>query len=141
MAQSDSGELENVVRSAAAADGIDSAAIFVVAPGSPDLQFAAAEGVEGPALERLITAVQDPAHPINRTLTDDGPTFDVRPINPGGPALRSHLPIVAMQDGRRAVVGVLAVAHDGALATDVRQSLERLAESAAESIDRARAAG
>ena len=141
MAQSDSGELQDVVRSAVAADGIESAAIFVVTPGSPDLQFAAAAGVEGVALERLIAAVRDPAHPISRAITDDGPTFDVRPMNPGGPALRSHLPLVAMHDGRRAVVGVLAVAHDAPLTIGLRQSLERLAVSAAASIDQAQVAG
>ena len=92
-------DLDEVVRSAVGVDGIESEAVFVVAPGSPELQLGAA------------AAVADPAHPIRRSMADDGPTFDVRPMNPGGPALRSHLPLLVEHDGRSDAVGVLALAH------------------------------
>jgi len=62
---------------------------------------------------------------------DDAATFDVQPTAPGGPALRSHLPLVARDDGRRSVVGVLAVAHQHRLDPDSRRVLERLADTAA----------
>ncbi len=132
MAKRRDGEFREVVRSAVAEDGIESAVIYVVGPGSPVLQLGAAAGVAGPALDGLTAAVQNPAHPINRAMTDDGPTFDVRPTAPGGPALRSHLPLVGVVDRRRAVVGVLAVAHDRSLTPDQRETLVRLAEAAAE---------
>ena len=91
----------------------------------------AAAGIEGQALEGLKAAVSNPAHPIAKALTDDGPTFDVRPMAPGGPALRSHLPLVLVRDGRPDVVGVLAVAHDVSLGSEARRQLSALAVAAA----------
>jgi signal transduction protein with GAF and PtsI domain len=126
--------VQELVRSAVGADGIESAALFVVDPVSSALELMAAAGIEGPARDGLVAAVRNPAHPINRSLADDGPTFDVTPMNPGGPALRSHLPLFAVADGRRTAVGVLAVAHDRSLDPAARQRLERLAEAAAQSI-------
>ena len=45
--------------------------------------------------------VRDPAHPIARTLVDGFATFDVKPMAPGGPALRSHLPLFGQGGERR----------------------------------------
>lgn len=123
-------DLDEVARSALAIDGIESAVIFVVRPGSHDLELAAAAGIEGSALVGLTAAVRNPAHPIAKALTDEGPTFDVQPMNPGGPALRSHLPIAELRDGRRTVVGVLALAHDQSLNADARRRLEDLVAGA-----------
>jgi GAF domain-containing protein len=131
MARSDDAALQAIVQSAVADAGVESAALFLVAPGADDLEVVAAAGIEGPARDGLIAAVRNPAHPINRAMTDDGPTFDVRPMNPGGPALRSHLPVVGLRNGRHSVVGVLAVAHEDALSTDQQELLKRLAEVAA----------
>jgi signal transduction protein with GAF and PtsI domain len=131
MARSADAAFQEVVRSAVANPVVESAALFLVTPGSDDLELVAAAGIEGPARDGLIAAVRNPAHPITRAMTDDGPTFDVRPMNPGGPALRSHLPVVALRDGRPAVVGVLAVAHAEALSAGQREQLTRLAEDAA----------
>ncbi len=116
--------LDEVARAAQAVDGIESAVIFVAQPGSSDLDLAGAAGIEGPPLDGLVAAVRNPAHPIASALHDTRPTFDVRPMNPGGPALRSHLPL----GGR----GVLAVAHEGSLSAERRLALEELAASAAE---------
>jgi hypothetical protein len=115
-------DLQDLVRAALEIDGIESAAIFVADPGSGDLHLGAAAGIEGPPLDGLVAAVRNPAHPIARAMTDADPTFNVRPMNPGGPALRSHLPLGDL--------GVLAVAHEASLSQDARGRLTRLAASA-----------
>ena len=120
-------QLTAVVQEAAAVEDIESAAIFVVAPGTGSLQLVAAAGIEGPALDGLVAAVQDPAHPVARALDDDGPTFDVYPMNPGGPRLRSHLPF---RNDSGEPAGVLAVAHDISLQDPQRRLLILLAERA-----------
>jgi hypothetical protein len=120
-------QLTAVVQEAVAVEDIESAAIFVVAPGTGSLQLVAATGIEGPALDGLVAAVQDPAHPVARALDDDGPTFDVYPVNPGGPRLRSHLPF---RNDNGDPAGVLAVAHDISLQDPQRQLLLLLAERA-----------
>src|ERR1700704_475832 len=121
MTQIDEANLDEIARSAIAIDGIASAAIFVLRPGSPDLELAGAAGIEGPPLAGLIAAVRNPEHPIKRSLADDAPPFNVQPMAPGGPALRSHLPLLAQRDGRRVAVGVLAVAHEERLTTDAER--------------------
>jgi len=123
--------LAAVVRSAVKDLGVGSAAVFVVAPGSKDLVLGGAEGIEGPPLERLAQAVRDPAHPIARTLVAATPSFDVTPTAPGGPALRSHVPILVDADGGVLAVGVLAVAHDARMPPASRQALVDLAARAA----------
>ena len=120
-------ELDDVAQAAIGIADIESAAIFVASPGSSALALAAAAGIEGPPLDGLLAAVQDPRHPVARALTDDAPTFDVRPMNPGGPALRGHLPL----GGR----GVLAVAYNVPLDAEARASLMALAASATSRLD------
>jgi hypothetical protein len=114
--------MDDVARAALSLPGIESAAIFV--KNGLTLDLAATAGVEGAALSGLVAAVQQAEHPIAKALTDPAATFDVQPMNPGGPALRSHLPF---GDGS----GVLAVAHDAVLSPDVKRSLEGLAHAAA----------
>jgi hypothetical protein len=111
-----------------------SAVIFVVAPGSIELELAAAAGVEGPPLDGLVAAVRNPAHPVTRTLSDPGPSFDVRPMAPGGPALRSHLPLRSGSDAGATATGVLAIAHETPMSEANRQALEALAGRAATAI-------
>jgi hypothetical protein len=115
-------ELAEVAEAALAVGDVASAAIFTQAPGSIALELAAAAGIEGPPLDALVAAVQNPMHPIALAMHDAGPTFDVRPMNPGGPALRSHLPLGGL--------GVLAVAHEASLGAEDRVSLEELAAAA-----------
>jgi hypothetical protein len=117
-------DLDSIVQAALGIDGIESAAIFVPRQGGLGLDLVAAAGIEGPPLDGLVAAVQDRSHPVARAVSDPGSTFDVRPMNPGGPALRSHLPLGGL--------GVLAVAHDPSLGPEARSELERLAASAAE---------
>jgi hypothetical protein len=110
---------------------IGSAAIFVARPDSAERELGGVARIDGPALDGLRAAVRNPDHPIRRSMLDDGPTFDVRPMNPGGPALRSHLPLLATGEGRQTAIGVLAVAHDRPLDTATRDALEALAARAA----------
>jgi hypothetical protein len=119
-------QLTAVVQEAIAVEDIESAAIFVVS-GAGTLQLVAAAGIEGAPLDALKDAVLDPAHPVTRALDDDGPTFDVYPMNPGGPRLRSHLPF---RNDNGEPAGVLALAHDIALQDPQRQLLILLAERA-----------
>lgn len=135
MARQTYAELERIVQKAIGQGGIESAVIFAVGRGSSELQLAAAAGIEGPALERLAAAVRNPAHPIRRTVSDDTPAFDVRPTAPGGPALRSHLPLVTRREGRARVAGVLAVTHQHGLDPGTRRVLEELADDAAALLD------
>lgn len=121
-------QLDWVAQEAVMVPGIESAAIFVALPGTDTLRLVAAAGIDGPALENLVAAVQDPTHPVARALGDDGPTFDVYPVNPGGPALRSHLPFGGDSGAK---VGVLAVAHDISLDDVQRRQLMLLTERAA----------
>ena len=126
--------LDEVVHAAVLVDGIQSAALFVVAPLSSSLELAAAAGIAGPPLDGLVAAVRNPAHPVARALLDDGPTFDVLPMAPGGPRLRSHLPLQVDRDGRAEAVGVLALAHDAPLDEGRRAELITLADEAATAI-------
>lgn len=124
--------LRRYVSEAITLPGVESAAIFVAGP-SGDLELGASSGVLGPALERLVEAVKNPGHPIARTMADRVASFDATPTAPGGPALRSHLPLLigAADPAARRVIGVLAVAHDRPLAADARASLQDLALAAA----------
>jgi hypothetical protein len=122
---------EHIAQSAVELHGIQSAALFVLRPGSSVLELAAAAGIDGQALERLVDAVRNPQHPVSRTLADAVASYDVRPTAPGGPALRSHLPLLDPGADRLRATGVLAVAHEESLPTATRGTLERLASAAA----------
>jgi|GEM_PF-3500455 len=121
----------SIARSAVDHPDIGSAVVFVTAPGATGLVLAAAAEIDGPPLERLEAAVRDPAHPIARTLVEGKPAFDVTPMAPGGPALRSHIPLVVEGDGAAVATGVLAVAHERALDAASRTHLVDLATRAA----------
>ncbi|HLX35440.1 MAG TPA: hypothetical protein VKR30_09410 [Candidatus Limnocylindrales bacterium] len=107
-------DLDDVAQSALAVPGIQSVAIFARRAGASGLDLVGSAGIGGPPLDNLVAAVQNPAHPVARALDDLGPSFDVRPMNPGGPALRSHLPLGGL--------GVLAVAHEPSLTPEARST-------------------
>ena len=108
-----------------------SAVIFVLTTGSSDLELAA---VEGPPLDGLVAAVRNPAHPVTRALSDAEPSFDVRPTAPGGPALRSHIPLRPSAGDAADAIGVLALAHASPMSEGDRRLLVALAERAATAI-------
>src|SRR3954465_3570361 len=128
--------LDVIADRAASVPGVESVAIFAVEPGTSSLGLAGAAGIEGPALERLTAAVRDPDHPVARALSDQSPTIDVLPTAPGGPRLRSHVPLRVGGAEDRDAVGVLAVAHDLPLAEDQRRQLIDIAAAAEAALGR-----
>lgn len=120
---------------------IESAAIFVVNHQSERLDLAASTGLADSAVAGLTAAVGNPGHPIARTVTAPVPSFDVLPTVPGGPALRSHLPLTVRRDGAEVVVGVLALAHDRSMDPVTRPLLLAVADLAAVAIESRRLTG
>jgi hypothetical protein len=111
-------------------------AVIVVVEGPDRLRIVAAVGLADPVVAGLSDALRNPAHPIVRTVGDPVSSFDVLPTNPGGPALRSHLPLTVTRDGADAVLGVLALAHHRPLDAGSRQLLEATADLAAVAVER-----
>ena len=120
--------IQEIADEALAQTGSASAVIFVLGPSGLDLVGAA--GIAGEALDRLVEAVQSPDHPIARTAQGGETEFDVKPIAPGGPALRSHFAMVEEGAPRR-VLGVLALAHQLPLDQRQRRAATELAARAA----------
>jgi hypothetical protein len=127
-------ELDELLRSGIEPLGIASAAIFSAVPDGTSLELAAAAGISGPPLDALVTAVADPRHPIRRTLAERTSSYNVTPMNPGGPALRSHVLIDAHHGGSLAPIGVLAVAHAEPLGSMAQETIHELADRAASTI-------
>ena len=111
-------------------------AVIVVVDGPDQLRIVASVGLAEPVVAGLAEALRNPAHPIARTVDDPVPSFDVLPTNPGGPALRSHLPLTVTRDGSDTVLGVLALAHHRPLDAGSRQLLEATADLAAVAMER-----
>lgn len=89
-----------------------SAAVFVPNDQDQRLEIVGSIGLGPEASAGLADAVANPGHPIARTMANPAPSFNVPPIAPGGPALRSHLPLIVTRAGTDTVLGVLALAHD-----------------------------
>jgi GAF domain-containing protein len=111
----------------------------VVVVGPEQLRIVASVGLEEPALGGLTEAIRNPGHPIIRTFSNPVSAFDVLPSVPGGPALRSHLPLVVTRLGSNTVLGVLAIAHGRSLEPEPRRLLEAAADLAAIAVERDRA--
>ena len=92
--------------------------------------------LEGSALAALAEAVTNPNHPIARTIATPKPTFNVLPTAPGGPVLRSHLPLIVTRAGTDTVLGVLALAHDRPFEPEEWPVLQAGADLAAIAIER-----
>jgi hypothetical protein len=130
MVTNRSPELDALALEGLSIGDVRSAAFFLAAGGS--LALSGAAGIDGPALDGLVAAVLDPTHPVARALTDPGPTFDVLPMNPGGPKLRSHLPLRrAGASPPEPAIGVLALAHEEPTSEADRAALVDLAARAA----------
>jgi hypothetical protein len=114
---------------------VSSGVIFIVDP-TGGLEPVARMGLSDETLAGLVAAVRNPAHPIARTAADGLTTYDVTPMAPGGPALRSHLPLIGTRDGKERVVGVLALAHDQPIPAAKRPGIEAGTKLAAEAVDR-----
>jgi GAF domain-containing protein len=126
--------LDTIAEEALGIGGISSAVIFAARPEGAGLELAAAAGVQGAALAGLVAAVQNPDHPVARALTDDEPSFDMRPMAPGGPALRAHLALKPTASPGKAATGVLAVAYESPLGDSERAALVSLAARTADAL-------
>jgi hypothetical protein len=119
------------------ADQLDvgSAAIFTIDKPSGRLRIVASIGLEEGAIAGLAAAVARPGHPIARTIAAPVPSFNVLPTAPGGPALRSHLPLIVTRGGTDTVLGVMALAHDRPLDPDTWPLFQACANLAAVGIE------
>ena len=120
-----------------AGHGAASAAI-VMPDADGALGIVASFGLDAAAAAGLTGAMTNPGHPIATTMHETTPTFDVLPTVPGGPRLRSHLPLVVTRDGTDAVLGVLALAHEQPIDPSMRPVLQGIADLAAVAMERAR---
>jgi hypothetical protein len=127
--------LQAIIGSIATHLDIESAVVVTVDDRPGRLEIAASVGLGDAALAGLTAAIGNPAHPIARTIVAATPSFDVLPIAPGGPALRSHLPLIVTRDGADVVLGVLALAHAHPTGHDTRLLLRAGADLAAVSIE------
>ncbi len=117
---------------------IGSAAVVVPNDSSGDLGIVASIGLDAAAAAGLTAAMRNLGHPIVRTFATPVATYDVTPMNPGGPALRSHLPLTVTRAGADRVVGVVALAYDRPIEADTRPLLEAVADLMAVALDRDR---
>jgi len=125
--------LQALIETIAAASEVQSAAVVVRA--ADGFEIVATFGIDAAATAGLAEAIRRPGHPIARTFDEPTPTFDVKPTAPGGPALRSHLPLIVTRGGTDEVLGVLALAHDRPTDPEMRQVLEAAADLAAVAIE------
>ncbi len=119
---------------------VESAAIVVAGETREPLEIAASTGLPEGAIAGLTSAMRNPGHPIARTFVTPVATFDVLPTAPGGPALRTHVPLVVTRGGAEIVLGVLALAHAHPIDADRRPLLQASADLAAVAIERGRTA-
>ena len=115
---------------------VASAVITIVTEDPDHLAIVASIGLGETAIAGLAAAVRDPGHPIARTVTTPVSSFDVSPTRPGGPALRSHLPLIVRRGGSDVVLGVLALAHDRPIDPAMRPLVQAGADLAAVAIER-----
>jgi hypothetical protein len=131
--------LQGILDEIAAESGSGSGAIVVREGAAGPIRIVASVGLDEAGAAGLVGAINRPGHPVARTFDELTPTFDVPPMNPGGPALRSHLPLVVARDGEKTVVGVLALAHDDPMSPDMRERVQDDASLAAAVIEEQRA--
>jgi hypothetical protein len=110
---------------------IESAVIVIVGADPDALEIVASHGLGEATSSGLAQAIRNTQHPIARTVADPIPSFDVQPTAPGGPALRSHLPLTVSANGMATVLGVLALAHQHPIAPANRALAEAAADLAA----------
>lgn len=117
---------------------VQSGAIVIVPGPDEPVEIVATFGLDEAATAGLLEAMRNPAHPIVRTARFPEATFDVRPTVPGGPALRSHLPLTVTRGRAERLVGVLAIAHDRPIDSGARPLLQAAADLAAVVLERER---
>lgn len=126
--------LNELLSGIASATGAGSGAILIADETTNELRIVASVGLEPDTAAGLTAAVRNPAHAVARTFASAETGFDVLPGAPGGPALRSHLPLIVERDGAQHVVGVLALAHDAPIEAALRPIAAAVADLAAVAI-------
>jgi hypothetical protein len=134
-----SSALQGILDEIAAESGAGSGAIVVRDAVTGSMAIVASVGLDEAGAAALAGAINRPGHPVARAFDELKPTYGVPPMNPGGPALRSHLPLIVTRDGEKTVVGVLALAHDDPIPRKLRGPLETDAALAAAVIQYERA--
>jgi hypothetical protein len=133
--------LEGLLSGIADATGAGSGAILIADGPTSELRIVVSIGLGAEAAAGLTAAVRNPAHAVARTFATAETGFDVLPAAPGGPALRSHLPLVVGSDRGDQVVGVLALAHDRPIEVGLRPIALATADLAAVAVELAQPAG
>jgi hypothetical protein len=116
---------------------VASAVVFAIPANGAGLALVAKVGLDDSSARALASAVENPAHPIARTSTNAEVRFNVQPTAPGGPALRSHLPLVVTRGGTDRALGVLALAHSELIDSETQPILEASADLLAITLERA----
>ena len=130
--------LQIIIASIAEALDVGSAVIVVANDELDRLEIVASIGLGDAAAAGLAEAIANPGHPIASTVRDPVASFDVVPIAPGGPALRTHVPLIVTRDGTDRVLGVLALAYDRPFDATTRPLVQAGADLAAVAIERHR---
>lgn len=130
--------LSTMLGAVARAFGVGSAVIVARRGEGARLEVVASFGLDEKAAAGLSEAIARPTHPIARTFAEPTSTYDVTPVNPGGPKLRSHLPLIVSRGDTETVLGVLALAHEGPIDAEDRPVLEAVADLAAVAMERDR---
>ena len=104
--------LDSILSDLGASTGAGSGAIFAGDSADGELRIVASLDLGTDAEAGLSAAVRNPAHAVARTFATGETGYDVLPGAPGGPALRTHVPLIVASDGMDRIVGVLALAHD-----------------------------
>jgi GAF domain len=128
--------LQILIDSIATQCDLQSAAIVIVDRQHDRLKVVATFGLGDAAATGLSEAISHPGHPIAKTVAAPVASFDVLPTVPGGPALRSHLPLIVRRDGTDTVLGVLALAHDRPIDPETRPLIQAGADLVAVAIER-----
>ena len=132
--------LDPLLDSIAEQTAAGSAAVLVLEGPPTHLVVAASVGLPDAAVTALEAAAADPGHPLARTVATRMSSFDVLPTAPGGPALRSHVPLLITRRGSETALGVLALAHDRSIDPNLRPILQAGADLAAVAIESRRRA-
>jgi hypothetical protein len=111
--------------------------VFATPVNGAGLTLVAKVGLDDSSARALASAVDNPAHPIARTWAETAAAFNVQPTAPGGPALRSHLPLVVTRGGTNRALGVLALAHSDLIDTETQPILAASADLLAITLERA----
>ena len=132
--------LSTMLGAVARAFDVGSAAIVARRGDGEGVEIIASFGLDERAAAGLSEAIARPTHPIARTFAEPTASYDLTPVNPGGPKLRSHLPLIVTRDGSEKLVGVLALAHEDPIDAEDRPVLEAVADLAAVAMERDRQA-